>query len=126
MRAITDCASFRRRTTLAKASPAIVLAVDNTVPGRRTSGGWQGEDRVFFHRSQIKVGTRLIDFGRRNHGDEYVVIDIKTTNSRGKLIPVPEPIKLSDLVVMRKLKHNEPRTVTFQSISYSAVWRLKS
>ena len=113
---------------MAKTSTALVLAIDNTVPGRKLSG-WQGHDKVFMHRSQISRGVRIVDFGRRNHGEEYEVIDIKTHIERpgGNVVTrsVGSVNKLTDDIIMRRVGRNSIKTVSFGRLSYSAVWRLK-
>lgn len=97
---------------------------DQTKPPKR----WQGKDQVFFHKSQIKPGTRVVCFGRVNHGDEWIVDEIKTyrITKSGRAIPsqVNEVTKLTDDIVLRRVGGNVFRQVSFASLSYSAVWRL--
>jgi len=128
-RSVTNQAAFIGASqNMAKASTALVLAIDNTVAGQRKLSGWQGHDRVFMHRSQISRGTRIVDFGRRHHGEEYEVIDIKTHVERPSGIvtkSVGSINKLTDDIVMRRVGKNSIRTLSFSMLSYSAVWRLK-
>lgn len=101
------------------------MVADNDVP---TPTRWQGDDDVLFHRRQIKRGVRLIYSGRTNHGDVYVVDEIRShrVNRRGTSVEygVDTPVHLSDWVVLKRLGSNQWRTVQFQYLSYSAVWRI--
>ena len=113
-----------------KKSPLRVVT-NNDVP---TPTRWQGDDDVLFHRRQIKRGVRLIYSGRTNHGDVYVVDEIRShrlskrrdANGQRKAIEygVDSPVHLSDWVVLKRLGSNQWRTVQFQYLSYSAVWRI--
>lgn len=91
---------------------------------------WQGNDPIFFHKSQVKLGMRLVYFGRRNHGELWEVIEIKTyrqakTGSGRWITRQAEEIeKISDDVVVRRLNGNETKQLTFATLSYSAIWRL--
>jgi hypothetical protein len=93
---------------------------------------WQGEDDVFFHKSQIKVGTRLLNFGRKDHGSIWVVTHIYThvilESGRIRRDTIEMVQKLNDYVEFRKVVRgvtsNEQRQRTFGSLSYTAVWRL--
>ena len=84
---------------------------------------WQGEDNTFFHKSQIKINTKLINFGRLYHGDIYQVISIKTMTPNGYK-KVQEVLKLSDEITLRHLNTNRTFPMIFSNLSYSAIWRL--
>lgn len=105
--------------------PHLRAVTNGDVP---TPTRWQGDDDVLFHRRQIKRGVRLIYSGRINHGDVYVVDEIRSSrvNRRGNLAEyqVDSPVHLSDWVVLKRLGSNQWRTVQFQYLSYSAVWRI--
>lgn len=89
---------------------------------------WQGEDDIFFHREQIKIGVQLENFGRIDHATVWEVIQVKTyeigRTGRAKAAPAGQVQKLSDDVVLRRVNANETRQCTFASLSYSAIWRL--
>jgi len=91
-------------------------------------GRWQGVDDVFFHRSQIRKGVRLIWFGRTNHGDVYVVDEIRTlkVNRLGNLkeIPVDACVHMTDWIVLKRIGSNQWITRSFAALSYNAAWRL--
>lgn len=89
---------------------------------------WQGEDEVFFHKSQIAVGVRLINFGRKAHGEMWEVVEIKSyrMSRTGRVMgrKVDQVIKLSDDVTVRAIGRNEIRQLSFSTLSYSAIWRV--
>ena len=89
---------------------------------------WQGDDDVFFHRSQLKVGTVLENFGRISHATLWTVIQVKTykIGRTGLARPVAtgEVTRLSDDLVLRRNDSNETRQLSFGTLSYSAIWRL--
>jgi len=89
---------------------------------------WQGDDQVFFHRSQIKIGARIMNFGRLDHGQIWEVVEIKSyrVNRAGNWTSDKVDVvqKLADDVTIRRLGSNEHRTTSFANLSYSAIWRL--
>lgn len=89
---------------------------------------WQGPDSIFFHKSQIKIGTRLLNFGRLNHGQIWRVIEIYTwaPDGHGHLVQAPatEVTRLSDDIVIESTNPHQIRQTTFSTMSYSAIWRL--
>lgn len=92
---------------------------------------WQGEDDILFHKRQIAKGVQLENFGRKNHGSVWTVRQIitfvyRTTTNSWRPKPSETVVHLSDELVLVKEGSNETRQVTFGSLSYSAVWRLKA
>jgi hypothetical protein len=114
-------------------SNVVRLAVPADAP-RSRGRGWQGEDDVFFHRSQLHIGTELVDFGRLKHNTKWVVVEFrvyKTSragNVRAKRVydgsAINAGLKLIDDVVLRRVGGNEVRTIGFSRLSYSATWRI--
>lgn len=98
------------------------------IEGGETPARWQGADDVFFHRSQIQIGTRFLNFGRIAHGTLWEVVEIKSyrITRSGRAIPsrIDAVQKLSDDIVLRRLGSNEIRQLAFAGLSYSAIWRL--
>jgi hypothetical protein len=89
---------------------------------------WQGTDDVFFHRSQIKPGVRLVFFGRINHGDVWRIHEIRSyaTTPQGRLLTRKLEVveHLSDEVVIVDQVTNRVRNLRFATLSYSACWRI--
>ena len=93
------------------------------------AGKWQGHDKVFFHKDQIAVGTKLVNFGRLYHGEIWEVIEIRSyrkapRSGRMLTLQIDATSKLSDDVLIRSAERNTTRQVTFGTLSYSAIWRL--
>lgn len=93
------------------------------------TGRWQGHDNIFFHRSQVTVGTRIVNFGRVYHGEVWTVIEIRdyyksARSGEMRTRRVNEVIKLTDDLVLRSDDRNITRQVSFGTLSYSAIWRL--
>jgi len=93
------------------------------------SGKWQGFDSVFFHKSQVVVGTKLVNFGRMYHGEIWEVVEIRSyrkAQKTGRMLTlnIEETSKLNDDVLIRSNERNITRQVTFGTLSYSAIWRL--
>lgn len=93
------------------------------------SGKWQGTDPIFFHRSQLKIGTRILNFGRLTHGQLWEVIEIYTwkPDGSGNLIRTParEVTRLTDDIILQTIRQpRQIRQTTFSTMSYSAIWRL--
>jgi len=85
---------------------------------------WQGEDSVFLHRSQIRIGVVLTYFGRINHGQRWRVteiMDYRTTDRGRKLEVVTQS---TDAVTLVRIGSNQTRRISFMYLSYSAIWRL--
>jgi hypothetical protein len=86
-------------------------------------------DDIFFHKSQLQYGTKLIYFGRWDPKSIWEVIDIKS-HFLGKEVgdvkikKVNQVRFLSDSLTVRNVKTQETRTITFSYISYSAIWRI--
>lgn len=83
-------------------------------------------DDIFFHKTQIKIGTRLRYMGRLAPNTTWVVTSIRTRDSKtGRLRPSDSVQKLSDDVYLRREDNRRDlRQGTFQYLSYSAIWRL--
>jgi len=119
------------------ARSALRLAVNNPRKARaetatevvaQSGSRWQGSDPVFFHRSQIKVGVTIVDYGRVNHGARWTVIEILTfhvlENGRLRRVRVDAVERMTDHVVLRRVGGSEIKERAFGSLSYSAIWRI--
>jgi hypothetical protein len=113
--------------------PRLRLAVDNDPPPPIAEPKhWQGEDAVFFHKRQIRLGVRLLNFGRISHGEIWEVVEIKTyrmsSNGSGRVLSRKTDVvsKFTDDVIVRRVDGNETRQLSFQTLSYSAIWRVAS
>ena len=82
-------------------------------------------DPIFFHKTQVRLGSRFRCFGRRNPNATWVAYGFWTHVKRGKAY-VTAPQTLSDLVRLRCEETGETLEITFGSLSYSAIWRLES
>lgn len=93
-----------------------------------TKSRWQGEDDVFFHKSQLKIGTELMKFGRIDHGSVWAVTAIYTWayNLRDEwhYVLATEVKHLYDEIVLVNNATGERHRVRFSALSYSAIWRL--
>jgi len=99
------------------------LVVENSQP--RTKTKWQGSDNVFIHRSQIELGTKLLNFGRLDHDSIWEVQTIFSVfENSGRRKYLDNIDKLNDQVVLKRIGSNETRQMTFVYLSYSAIWRL--
>ncbi len=109
---------------LVSAAP-LRASTDDAPPAR-----WQGEDSIFFHKDQVHVGTRLLNFGRSDHNSMWEVVEIKTfhmaATGSGRVVTRKADVvtKLSDEVVIRRMGGNEVRQLSFVTLSYSAIWRI--
>jgi hypothetical protein len=109
--------------------PKLRLIVDADQPPAEPKF-WQGEDAVFFHKSQIKVGVRLMNFGRKAHGEIWEVVEIKTyrmaATGSGRMLSRKVDVvgKFTDDIIVRRIAANETRQLSFQTLSYSAIWRI--
>lgn len=83
-------------------------------------------DNIFFHKTQIKIGTRLWHMGRLAPNTVWVVTSIRTWDAKtGRLRPSDSVQKLSDDVYLRREDNrHDLRQGTFHYLSYSAIWRL--
>jgi hypothetical protein len=90
-------------------------------------------DPVFFHKSQVQIGTKLINIGRRNiFPMEWEVTKIYTFSIvRGQYRSrnTDKVVKLSDAIELRPI--NPPKgwkrkymELSFQYLSYSSIWRI--
>lgn len=110
---------------MARAPHLQVVAQTNN---NHKAGSWQGEDNVLFHKTQVVVGTRLVNYGRKRHGEVWEVTALTTYRilKSGRAVPVPTDhiVHLTDDVTMRRLGSSEHAQRIFSGLSYSAVWRL--
>src|ERR1700733_294472 len=84
-------------------------------------------DPVFFHKSQIKFGTKLCYFGRLAPNSEWEVIKIVTFYKRKGIIrrrSIDHIEHLADDITLLRHGTNDIREITFAYASYSAIWRL--
>lgn len=103
---------------------------DERTPRRRKDPPkrWRGDDEVFFQPSQITVGTRILYFGRLDHGTTWRVSGITThrwTKSNRLFGYNATVVRRSDdeLLLVRE-GSNETRTMRYSYIEGSARWRL--
>jgi hypothetical protein len=91
---------------------------------------WQGSDSVFFHKTQVKLGTILMNFGRTDHNSFWRVTGIKSYKvaSTGRILTsnVNTVQKLNDDILITRQDSNETRQLSFATLSYSAIWRIVS
>lgn len=86
-------------------------------------------DDVFFHKSQIEYGTRILCLGRLTPNAIWRVTMIES-NFLGsrlgdiKLKKVNQIRYLSDVITLKSEETGEVRKMTFIYLSYSAIWRL--
>lgn len=84
-------------------------------------------DSIFFHKSQIRVGTNLRHFGRLNPNTTWCVTSITTYSARGgrmRFTAANEVHHMSDDITLVCNETHEARSCTFGYLSYSAIWRL--
>jgi hypothetical protein len=100
---------------------------DNKPPKRVL---WREDDRFYFHAGQIEIGTRLLYYGRIDHGDIWTVEKIKHfyKSDAGvyKYQYVDEMVGqgYADDVLIRCLRTNELRQISFRTISTGVNWWL--
>lgn len=86
-------------------------------------------DDIFFHKTQLKIGTRLAYYGRSDAMSEWQIVGI-TSHFLSKKVgqyrmkPVDEIRHLSDIIELQKVGSNSTRKMNFSYMSYSAIWRL--
>lgn len=117
---------------MAKRNAAIRLVSDNDTATQRheRKGTWQGTDDVFFHRSQVSIGTTFFNMGRLDHGTVWTVTNIRTitgygTNGYPRWKNVHSVQHLFDELMVEREGSNETRRLRFSNMSYSAIWRLR-
>jgi hypothetical protein len=92
----------------------------------------QEYDPVFFRKEDIKIGVRLVNYGRRDPGSVWVVRSIRTfkllPSGKYRVSHIDEVTHLSDIVTVNRIPPDDDfiseREPTFGSLSYSAIWRL--
>jgi hypothetical protein len=86
-------------------------------------------DNVFFHKSQVRMGSTFINVGRLEPGTRWRVTGIvsytPTVTGRYRRDNVQVVRKLSDDVTMTRMGGREHRTATFVYLSYSSIWQLE-
>ena len=103
--------------------PAAVISIRKN-QARNVSNKWQEPDDVFFHKSQVAIGTVLVYHGRLNHGSLWRVTDIIGYRAvRRRHLNIVE--SLSDQIELTRMNSNEAvKTLGFMYISYSSLWRI--
>jgi|KBSSwiStaDraftv2_1062776.scaffolds.fasta_scaffold00263_47 hypothetical protein len=86
---------------------------------------WQGNDDVFLHMNQVRVGLELLYWGRLDHGSVWQVVEIKTYTKNGRAIKVNNVQTPRDNIVLLRMGTNETHQISFTYMSYSAIWRLR-
>lgn len=84
-------------------------------------------DDIFFHKSQIAVGTTLRYVGRLDPGSLWDVTSITSHTWRGGSAHptvVPGVQYLSDTLHLRRRGNGDAHAATFVYLSYSAIWRI--
>ena len=85
-------------------------------------------DAVFFHKSQVAVGTVLRYMGRLQPNTLWTVVDIRSYDKKPggdyKRVKTNLVRKLDDTLVMLNRETGEKHEATFGYASYSAIWRL--
>ncbi len=89
-------------------------------------------DPIFFNKAQIIPGkTKLVCFGRIDHGKVWTVESIQSYYKKnGKLDTVAprsnKVVHLDDDITLTagKGKNKQTRTISFSTLSYSAIWRI--
>lgn len=107
--------------------PRMLRLVPTDAPDQATDDRpkrWQGHDPVFIHRDQIARGTRLIYFGRCDHGSQWVVTDVFSHTNTGRRRFQDRVRHTTDSVMLRRVNSNETHEVGFIYLSYSAIWRI--
>jgi hypothetical protein len=88
------------------------------------------ERMVFFGKADAMVGTVFVYHGRRNSGATYRVEAITSWTTKRDGVRKPQwqdmrrVAKLGDRLTLRNTKTGERREVSFQYLSYSAIWWL--
>jgi hypothetical protein len=84
-------------------------------------------DAVFFHKSQVKTGSRFICFGRTNFHTTWVVNSITHIFSEKRRMFQTKTAfvyALKDIVELRCEETGEFKKLRFSYLSYSAIYRL--
>jgi hypothetical protein len=85
-------------------------------------------DPIFFHKSVVKVGTRFTYHGRLFPGTTWIVYRIwHIALSNGERVRTNPAwvVALKDRIEMRCEETGEIRSLSFDYISYSAIWRVR-
>lgn len=86
-------------------------------------------DDVFFHKSQIEFGTKILCLGRLTPNTIWTVIQIESHFLGGKvgkikLKKVNQIRYLNDVITIQSEETGEKKRMAFIYLSYSAIWRL--
>jgi hypothetical protein len=84
-------------------------------------------DPIFFHKSNVKLGTRFRNYGRLTSGTTWVVQAIWTTTHgpMGETRHYVASVRtLKDRVELRCEETGTVKLLHFGGMSYSAIWRL--
>lgn len=84
-------------------------------------------DPIFFHKSQVKTGTRFYHLGRLNPQTTWIVDTIwSLRHERYGWVKsrVADVRKLDDIMELRCEQTGERRQIRFGYASYSAIWRV--
>ncbi len=109
----------------------VIGDISNIVPINQQQ---EAGDPVFFKKNQITIGTELVYYGRHAPGTKWKVARIlhfynETPNKRNhwegrlRLRRVEHPETLNDALVLH-CENGARMELTFQYVSYSAIWRL--
>lgn len=86
-------------------------------------------DDVFFHKSQVRIGTAFVYMGRMDPLSVWTVVDVHTfarSKNGWKRRRAEEVAKLKDEVVLhREGGQHKSLQLSFQYMSYSAIWRMR-
>jgi hypothetical protein len=84
-------------------------------------------DPIFFHKSNVKVGSRFRNYGRLTSDTNWVVQAIWTLSHSNFGVTrhyVASVRTLKDRLELRCEETGEVKNLTFSGMSYSAIWRL--
>ena len=84
-------------------------------------------DGIFFNKSDIKTGSRIIHYGRRASKTTWIIYDIWTFTGSGRdrvRSSVADVRTLDDRLDLRCEETGERRTMSFTYLVYSSLWRL--
>jgi hypothetical protein len=111
------------------AAKVVTLAYSADTNGEATNE----VDPIFFRKQDLKKGTLLTNYGRRDPRSTWRVTEFKSLT----LLPTglyrfdktTEVVHLRDIVVLVRQPHSDAvanrRESSFGSLSYSAIWRIK-
>lgn len=80
-------------------------------------------DNIFFEKTQLVVGKKLVYQGVSDPDSEWNITEIKTETKK-KMKNTNQAQKLNDQVLLKKLGTNETKRMSVCYLSYSSIWRL--